>query len=123
MSDSYLYLPKRFDQPDEQLPTEGEIRDDSQHPQLNTEDFQHRIYTNYKKPSGFLPFYCFLDCTDDAFIVGTNNFTSVIADSNLLGTPDFNSIAKRDASKISFQKPELHNLTCAKFLDADTVSS
>lgn len=127
MSGSYFYLPKSFNRPPGlQQPTEGGIENNTQHPQLNAKDFLYRIYKQklgYIEKSGFLPFFCFLDCTDDLFILGTNNFTTAITDSNLLATSDFNLIVNRDASKVSIQKAELHSLTSAKFLDADTVSS
>lgn len=122
MDPSYFYLPKAFEkEADYKVPADNLLKDDKNHPELNSYDYAYQVYANYQEPVDFLPTFCLLDCHRGTFVVGTNNLTSAVFDGNLIGSETFESIAKHNITSTSFQLPHKSTVTGLKFLDKDLV--
>lgn len=122
-SDKYYYLPKAHERPnDYTVPPTNELTSDTQHPELNSRNYRHLIYSNDEEPKDFLPVYSLLGSKNGLFVVGTNNFTSCTFDGNFIGTKHFDSIVQHDLEKTRFVIPARSTATGFKFIDNDKVN-
>lgn len=121
--DSYFYLPKAHEIPaDYIVPSDSQLTADTQHPELNSRNYNDLVNSNYEEPKYFLPVYSLLDFNNGVFVLGTNNFTHCTFDGNFIGTEDFDSIVKQDIQKTSFVIPEKSSVTGLKFIDENLVN-
>lgn len=119
---SYFYLPQAYDKPkDYRLPLLKDLKENTQHPECNSKDYNYQIYSN-EEPMIFLPTYSLLDYKNGVFVVGTNSFTNVFFNGSIIATEDFDSIIEHDIDKTSFVIPEQSTVTGLKFIDDNLVS-
>ena len=122
--DNYFYLPRAYERPEGyEVPPLDQLSADTQHPELNSRNFNYLVNSNYEEPKDFLPVYSLFDMNNGLFIVGTNNFTTATFDGNFIGTEDFDSIVKHDIKRTSFVIPEKSTVTGLKFIDDNLVNS
>jgi hypothetical protein len=122
LDDDYFYLPKAFDTPsDYTIPLESELLTDTQHPEWNSTAY-FNLSLRFRPPKDFLPVFSLIECTEDIFVVGTNDFTSPVFDGNFIGSKNFDTIATHAIKETSFLAQQNTTVTGLKFLDNTMVS-
>lgn len=123
MDAAYYYLPKAFiKDPEYKVTPDDQLKDDLNHPEFNSYDYAHQVYSNYREPRDFLPNFCHLDQYQGSFIVGTNHFSSAVYDGNLIGSDKFESIVNQEINDTTFQINHKSTVTGLKILDRNLVS-
>lgn len=106
----------------ETKPDGRDLKDDTQHPELNSRTFLIESQIQYKPPSDFLPFFCHLESSESSFVLATNNFKTCVFDGSLIGAEKFETIVNHNIEEASFQYPEKTSITALQFLDPEYVS-
>lgn len=122
MDDSYFYVPKAFNRPDEETIHEQMLYLDTERPELNSQQFSFEATACYSKPNTYLPFYCNIEHSNGLFISGSNNFTTCVFDGIVIGTTDFDSIVQKRIEDCQFRVPETSTVSGLKVLEPNLVS-
>lgn len=122
-SDKYFYLPKAFSRDTAEREPESVLQSGTKHPELNSFDFQSKIYQGYKDETcGYcLPTYNFFEPINNHFVLCMNDFKSELGQASILGLQTFETIAERNAEQILFQLPQESAITNFLTLNSSSV--